>query len=80
MDLTQAEQYFQKYYDELMRQTINARAHLKLWEPLESYKSSYLEELSQAPHFFTFTIQAHLDDALTTLSRIIRKQKEALTI
>jgi hypothetical protein len=63
-----------------MRQAINARAHLKLWECLEGYKSSYLKELNQAPHFFTFTIRAHLDDALMTLSRIIRRQKDAFTI
>ncbi len=80
MDLSQAEEYFQKYYDELMRQAINARAHLKLWERLEKYRSSYLKELNQAPHFFTFTMRAHLDDALMTSSRIMRKQKGALTI
>ena len=80
MDLSQAGQYFQKYYSELIRQIINARAHLKLWERLEKYKSSYLKELNQAPHFFTYTIRAHLDDALTTLSRIVRKQEQALTI
>jgi len=77
---TWKEQIFKRYYNELMRQTINARAHLKLWEQLEDYKSSYLKELNQAPHFFTFTMRAHLDDALMTLSRIVRKQKDAFTI
>lgn len=80
MELSQAEQYFQKYYDELMRQVINARAHLKLWERLESYKSNYLKELNQAPHFFQFTMQAHLDDALLTLSRILDKHEDSLSI
>ncbi len=80
MDLSRTERYFQKHYDELMWQTINARAHLKLWECLEKYKSNYLKELNQAPHFFSFTIRAHLNDALMTLSRIMRKQKQALTI
>jgi len=80
VDWSQAEEYFQKYYDKLIWQTLYARAHLKLWERLESYKSSHLKELNQAPHFFTFTIRAHLDDALMTLSRIIRKQEGALTI
>jgi len=80
MDWSQAEEYFQKYYDKLIWQTLYVRAHLKLWERLENYKSSHLKELNQAPHFFTFTIRAHLDDALMTLSRIIRKQKGALTI
>lgn len=77
---TKEEKLFKKYYDELMRQAINARAHLKLWERLEKYRSNYLKELNQAPHFFTYTIRAHLDDALMTLSRIIRKQKQAVTI
>ena len=51
MDLSKAEEYFQKYYDELMKQTRFARAHLKLWERLEDYKPSHLKELRQAPHF-----------------------------
>jgi len=70
-----AEKYFQKYYDKLIGQTINARAHLKLWERLNRYNPSYLDELNQAPHFFTLTIQAHLDDALLTLSRILDTSK-----
>ena len=80
VDWSQAEEYFQKYYDKLIWQTLYARAHLKLWERLENYKSSHLKELNQAPHFFTFTMRAHLDDALMTSSRIMRKQKGALTI
>ena len=80
MDLSQAEEYFQKYYEKLIWQTFYARAHLTLWERLESFQFSHLKELNQAPHFFAFTIQAHLDDALMTLSRIIRRQRGALTI
>jgi len=77
---TKIELKFKKYYDKLIWETINARAHLKLWERLEKYKSSHLHELNQAPHFFNFTIKAHLDDALLTLSRILREQRDALTI
>ena len=80
MDWSRAEKYFQKYYDKLIGQTINARAHLKIWECLENYKSSYLHELNQAPHFFTFTIRAHLDDALMTLSRILDRHADSLSI
>ena len=80
MDWSQAEEYFQKYYDKLIWQTLYARAHLKLWERLESYKSNYLKELNQTPHFFTFTIRAHLDDALLTLSRILDKHEDSLSI
>ena len=81
MDLSQAEKYFQKYYDKLIWETLFARAHLKLWGQLESFKSSYLHELNQAPHFFNFTMKAHRDDALLTLSRILDKSKgDPLTI
>ncbi len=82
MDLSQAEKYFQKYYDRLIGQTIDALAHLELWKRLENYKASYLDELSQAPHFFTFTIRAHIDDTLITLSRILdsRRRGDPLNI
>ncbi len=75
MDWSQAEKYFQKYYDKLIWETIHARAHLKLWERLENYRASYLKELNQAPHFFTFTLKAHLDDTLVTLSRILDRRR-----
>jgi hypothetical protein len=74
------EQLFQQYYDKLIWQTLHARAHLKLWERLEGYKASYLKELNQAPHFFIFTIKAHLDDAVLTLSRILDKHEDSLSI
>lgn len=75
MDLSQAEGYFQKYYDRLIWETLRARAHLKLWERLENYRATdYLDELNTAPHFFNFTIKAHLDDALLTLSRILDRR------
>lgn len=75
MDWSQGGEYFQKYYDKLIWETIHARAHLKLWERLESYKASYLKELNQAPHFFTFTLKAHLDDVLVILSRILDRRR-----
>jgi hypothetical protein len=71
VDLSQREEYFQKYHEKLMWETQNAQAHLKLWERLEKYKLSYLHELNQAPHFFSFTTKAHLDNALLTLARIL---------
>ncbi|OGO06777.1 MAG: hypothetical protein A2Z76_04790 [Chloroflexi bacterium RBG_13_56_8b] len=74
MNLSQAEEYFKKYHEKLIWETQNTRAHLELWERLERYKSSHLKELNQAPHFFTFTIKAHLDDALLTLSRIVDRR------
>lgn len=75
VDLPQAEEYFQKYYDRLIWETLHARAHLKLWERLEKFKATdYLDELNQAPHFFTFTTKAHLDDALLTLARILDRR------
>ncbi len=81
MDLSQAEDYFQKYYDRLIREILDARAHLKLWERLEKFKATdYIDELNQAPHFFTFTIKAHLEDALLTLSRILDKHEDSLSI
>jgi len=72
--LTKEEKRFQKYHHRLMRETMIARAHLKLWERLENYKSDYLGELNQARHFFTFTTGAHLDDTLLILSRILDKR------
>jgi len=81
VDLSQAEDYFQKYYDRLIREILDARAHLKLWERLEKFKATdYIDELNQAPHFFTFTIKAHLEDALLTLSRILDKHEDSLSI
>ncbi len=77
---TDVEKRFLKYYEKLILETIQARAHLKLWERLEGYKSSYLDELNSAPHFFNFTMKAHLDDTLMTLSRILREQNKAFTI
>ena len=81
MDLSQKERLFQKYYDRLIWETLHARAHLKLWERLEKFKAtSYLDELNQARHFFTFTIKAHLDDVLLTLSRILDRHEDSLSI
>jgi mRNA-degrading endonuclease YafQ of YafQ-DinJ toxin-antitoxin module len=86
VDLSQTEEYFQKYYNKLTWETLYARAHLKLWERIEKFKDtsyldeSYLDELNTAPHFFTFTIKAQLDDALLTLSRILDKHEESLSI
>lgn len=74
------EQLFKEYYDKLIWETLWAHAHLKLWERLENYRTSYLKELNQAPHFFNFTMKAHLDDALLTLSRILDTSKDSLTI
>jgi hypothetical protein len=74
VNLSQAEEHFKKYHEKLIWETQNTRAHLELWERLEKYKSSHLKELNQAPHFFTFTIKAHLDDALLTLSRIVDRR------
>ena len=80
MDLSQAEEYFQKYYDKLIWETILARARLKLNEHLDNYRSSYLRELNQAPHFFKLTMVAHYDDALLTLSRILDRHEDSLSI
>lgn len=77
---TRKEELFLKYYDKLIWQALYASAHLKLWERLESYKASYLHELNQAPHFFTLTMRAHLDDALLTLSRILDRHEDSLSI
>ncbi len=77
---SEEEQLFQQYYDKLIWQTLHARAHLKLWERLEGYKASHLKELNQAPHFFMFTIKAHLDDTVLTLSRILDKHEDSLSI
>jgi len=80
MDLSQAEEYFPKYYDKLIWETILARAHLKLNEHLDNYRSSYLRELNQAPHFFKLTMVAHYDDALLTLSRILDRHEDSLSV
>jgi hypothetical protein len=80
MDWSQAEEYFQKYYDKLIWETILARAHLKLNERLDNYRSSYLKELNQAPHFFKLTMLAHYNDALLTLSRILDQHEDSLSI
>ena len=80
MNLSQAEEYFQKYYDKLIWETILARARLKLNEHLDNYRSSYLRELNQAPHFFKLTMLAHYDNALLTLSRILDRHEDSLSI
>ncbi len=72
---TKEEKLFQKYYDKLIWETLFARAHLKLWKQLEGFKSTHLNELNQAPYFFTFTAKAHFDDSLMTLSRILDVSK-----
>ena len=71
---TEKEQLFLIYYDKLIKETLHARAHLKLFEKLEDYRTSYQRELKKAKHFFGFTIKAHLDDSLLTLSRILDKR------
>ena len=54
---------------------------MNLWERFEKYKTTdYIDELNQATYFFNFTIKAHLDDVLSTLSRIIEKHNDSLTI
>lgn len=81
MGCSQAEEYFKKYYDRLILEALHARAHLNLWERLEKYKAtSYIDELNQARYFFTFTIKAHLDDLLLTLSRVLDRHEDSLSI
>ncbi|MFC1939001.1 hypothetical protein ACFLWM_02480 [Chloroflexota bacterium] len=74
------EKRFQRDYNELILQTLHARAHLELWEQLNDYKDNYLRELNQAPHFFQFTMLAHYSDALLTLSRILDEHKDSLSV
>jgi hypothetical protein len=81
VDLPQQEEYFKKYYERLILEALHARAHLNLWERFEKYKASdYIDELNQARYFFNFTIKAHLDDLLLTLSRILDRHDESLSI
>ena len=81
MVLSESEKLFQQYYDRLIVETLHARAHINLWERLEKYKlTEYIDVLNQAQYFFSFTIKAHLDDVLSTLSRIVDKQSDSLTI
>jgi hypothetical protein len=81
LELSRIEEQFIKYYDRLILETLHARAHINLWERLEKYKTTgYVDELNQARYFFTFTIKAHLDNVLLTLSRIIDTHKDSLTI
>jgi hypothetical protein len=81
VDLAQAEEYFQKYHDRLIQEALYARAHLELWERLEKYRATdYLDELNTAPYFFKFTTKAHLDDTLLTLSRILDRHEDSLSI
>ena len=58
---TEDEERFLRYYEKLIRETINALAHLGLWERLENFTSNYLDELNHAPLFFRFTIKSHFD-------------------
>jgi hypothetical protein len=81
LDLSQKERLFQKYYDRLILETLHARAHINLWERLEKYKATgYVDELNTATYFFTFTIKAHLENVLVTLSRILDRHKKSLSI
>jgi len=77
---TDIEKLFQEYYDKLILDTIVARAHLKLNERLDNYRSSYLRELNQSPHFFKLTMLAHYEDALLTLSRILDRHEDSLSV
>jgi hypothetical protein len=77
---SEIEKKFKVYYDKLIWETLHARTHLKLWEQLEKYRSNYLKELNQAPHFFQFTAKAHLDDCLLILARVLGKNAESLSI
>jgi hypothetical protein len=81
VDLSQKERLFQKYYDRLIVEALHAGAHLNLWERLEKYKAtSYIDELNQAPYFYTFTTKAHLENVLVTLSRILDRHEDSLSI
>ena len=77
---TKEEELFIKYHERLIWELISAHDHLKLWKRLENYKSNYLRELNQAPHFFQRTIKAHFDDALLTLAKILDIDSDAITI
>ena len=77
---TDKEKLFLKYYEKLIWDTILARAYLKLSERLDNYRSSYLRELKQAPHFFNLTMVAHYDYGRLILARIFDHQADSLSI
>ena len=77
---TKEEALFLKYYEELIKETTYAHAHLKLWEQLVDCTKEYLHELNEAPHFFRLTMKSHLDNTILTLSRILDKYEGSLSI
>jgi len=78
--LTNTEKKFSKYRKKLIEELTNARAYLNLSQHLVKYWSDNPDELSQAKHFFAFTTKAHLDCAILTLSRILIKSRDSLSI
>ena len=74
------ESKYEKYYNSIIREMINARMHLRLYKRLEEAREGYLKELNQAPGFFSFTIKAHLDAGLMHVFRVIKKQRSSITI
>jgi len=77
---TAEENLFLSYYDALIRETIYARSHFKIWELMIDSIKEYSHEFNNAPHFFRFTIKSHLDDVILTLSRILDENEKSLSI
>jgi hypothetical protein len=75
-----AESKYEKYYNLLIGEIINARMHFGLYKRLQEARKDYFDELNQAPGFFSFTIKAHLDAGLMHVSRLLKKQTGSITV
>lgn len=71
---------YKKYYEKIINELINARMHFRLYKRLQEARNEYLDELNQAPGFFSFTIRAHGDAGLMSVARVLKKQRESITI
>ena len=75
-----AQSKYERYYNSIIQEIINARMHFKLYKCLQESGKDYLKELNQAPGFFNFTIKAHLDAGLMHMFKVFKRQKDSITI
>ncbi|MFC1988154.1 hypothetical protein ACFLVH_06450 [Chloroflexota bacterium] len=72
-DINKAEEEFVRYHDRLWRELDEADWHFSVVKYISSASSKYLQELNQAPGFWSLTMNAHISSTLMHLNNLFGK-------
>jgi ribosomal protein L21E len=78
--LNKEEDTFKKYFEGLRRELHNAYWHYMIYKQLDKARVEYLNELLQAPVFFSLTERSHLLDSIMRVNKICEANPHSANI